>query len=403
MSGALIGQSEDKNKGILSWIKKTQTLGALCSKAFCYAKLKVFNRILKQSFLFFVLLPMALYGSYMLLWQSPLYESQARITIENNDVNNTLMLNIGFMGQSASDEMRSAYLTKSFIESYDMLQHLNKRLGYKELVSSKSIDFFSRLSRGSSHQEQLDYFKKMVSVSFDQETNELFLSMKAFNLDDPPRLLAEIIDASKNFANHISNSLALKRYEFSKKQLENYKEKLYLSEVDLIKFQNEHGIFDPKETAKEISMVMAKLKEKLVSKQTELLTLSAFMQPKASKIISLKEEISALKKQLEEQTSILIGQNHNETLNTLLADYQWKELSLKFASAEYEAAQKAFELASLDVSKQQNILVILSPPTKPDVKSEPQILFNLMVAFMGLGLLYVIIKMAWLIIEEHTD
>jgi capsular polysaccharide transport system permease protein len=150
-------------------------------------------------------------------------------------------------------------------------------------------------------------------------------------------------------------------------------------------------------------MVMAKLKEKLVSKQTELLTLSAFMQPKASKIISLKEEISALKKQLEEQTSILIGQNHNETLNTLLADYQWKELSLKFASAEYEAAQKAFELASLDVSKQQNILVILSPPTKPDVKSEPQILFNLMIAFMGLGLLYVIIKMAWLIIEEHTD
>lgn len=377
-----------------------------CKKWFLYFesyRATVFNGLKRRSFSGYVLLPLFIYACYMLFWQSPIYESNAKISIENNDSNTTLMLNIGFMGQSGSDDMRNAYLTKSFIESYELLETLDKKHDYLSKVSSQKVDFFSRLSKHSSHQEQLDYFRKHITVSFDQETSELVISLEAFDPHDAKEFLDEIIELTKPFINHISNSLAVKRYEFSRKQLEKYKQKLYLAEVDLIKFQNEHGIFDPQETAREVSMVMAKLKERLIGKQTELLTFSAFMQENSSKIISLKEEINAIKKQLEEQTNTLIGNNHNETLNALLADYQWKELTLKFSSTEFEAAQKAYELASLDLAKQQNVLVVLSVPSYPDEKSQPKVLFNVLIAFCLLSFVYVIVKMAWLIIEEHTD
>lgn len=357
----------------------------------------------KRPFFFTVILPCCLYALYMLFYQSPMYESVSRISIENNKDGNGLMLNIGFMGQGPTDDTRTAYLAKSFIESQDMLEKLNKAIAYDKLMSNHHIDYFSRLSEKSNNQQKLNYYQNKLHVVFDHETSELIIKSQAFSAKMAQVILQQIIKETKYFINHVSNTLAEDRFQFCQAQLTKYKEKLYNAELKMIHFQNKNGIFDPKEMAKGVSKLMEGLKERLVTKQTELFTLSAFMQPTASKIIALKEEIKSIKQQISMQTKTLLGEKEDKALNTLMADFEWQTLNLKFAYAEYEAAQKAFDLASLDKAKQQNLLVILSNPFLPDDKSSPIFLSNLFLAFLVFILIFIVGKMAFIIIEEHTD
>lgn len=358
----------------------------------------------QKPFYALVVIPWLIMAFYIVLIKSPIYESTSKILIEKNGKDSGLMINLGFLGQagsgSASD--KNTLLTMEYITSRDALSILNDKLHLKEHYQSKSVDFISRLKRHPKENDFIEYYQSMVEVSFDSKTSELTIFSRAYQPKIAYQQLKEIILESKLFANKISNSFVAEQYKFAEQQLQRAKEKLYKAEQDVIQFQNQHGMLDPKESIRIVSSAMSKLKEGLVSKQTQLITLSSFMDSNASKIIALKKEIKAIKKQIRQQTGFLLGAN-KDLLNTIYAKFQWMQLSLKFAIAEYEASQNAFNMAKIEMAKQQDLVIEVSPPNLPDDYEYPKITYDLIELFVGLFILYALIRMAHIIIQEHRD
>lgn len=357
----------------------------------------------KKAFSLIVLLPWMVFALYILAFKSPTYESVAKILVEkdNNNESMSASMSIWNNNNALTSEI---YLTREHILSREILNQVEKKQALKQHFQNKKVDFLSRLSKSATSSAFLDYYQHKINAVVDPETNQIIITATAFSPDTAKKLLHEIILQTKEFVNRVSNTVAKKQYTFTKLKLHLAKEKLFNAGKSVIAWQNKNGVFDPKETAQVVASVMAKLKGTLVEKQTELITYSSFMQPNSNKVITLQEEIKAIKQQIERQTHVLLGEKKtNGKLNKIMSDFEWIQLQLKFAQAEYQAAQQAFDEAAISLIKNQNMVIVIEPPNLPDEIASPLPFFDLTNAFFFLLILFVLIKMTLIIIREHID
>jgi capsular polysaccharide transport system permease protein len=357
----------------------------------------------KKLFSLLVLLPWIMAAFYIVAIQTPTYESSAKILVEQERKDPMPNSPLGVLGNGHATPSE-IYLTREHILSREVLAKVEEHRSIKSHFQGKNVDFLSRLSKSATEKAFLDYYQHKVNAVVDPETNQIIITASAFSAEAAKQLLSEIILQTKDFVNRVSNTLAKKQYTFAKLKLHLAKDKLFQAGKEVIEWQNQNGVFDPKETAQVVASVMAKLKGNLVEKQTELITYSSFMQPNSNKIITLQEEIKAIKEQIERQTSVLLGKKQkNGKLNKIMYDFEWVQLQLKFAQAEYQAAQQAYDLASINLTKNQNMVIVIEPPNLPDEASGPLPLFDLTNILFLLLILFVLTKMTIIIIREHID
>jgi capsular polysaccharide transport system permease protein len=357
--------------------------------------------IAKKLFSWMVLIPLLAAFVYIFFLQTPVYESSARILIEQDE--SSQAQTPGILGTSHVATPFEVYLTREYIISREAMSIVDKNLQIMNYFQSKKVDGFSRLGN-TTQAKFLKYYRSKVKAVVDPETTEILINASAFDPEMAKKILQEIIVSTKEFVNRVSNTMAKKQYNFAHMKLKLAKDKLFESSRDLIKWQNENGLFDPKETAQVVSSVMAKLKGTLVEKQTELITYSAFMQPSANKLITLQEEIKALKNQITQQTNLLLGKKEqNGKLNKIMSEFELLQLQVKFAQAEYEASQQAFDAAATNLAKNQNMVIVVEPPNLPDEISKPLPLYDLTNVLVVLLILFALTKMAIIIVKEHID
>ena len=297
-----------------------------------------------------VLAPWLICALYVIFMQSPMYVSTAKIIIEKDLDQSPITISAGIFGSSGPANTGETFLTQEYLISREVMVSLQKSLDLKNHYQSGSIDPLSRLKRNANDKAHLDYYRNMVRATVDTKTGEIDIEVKAFSAEKAQKLAASLISEARGFVNRVSNTVADKQYAFAKQQLKESKIKLFKISKRVLEWQNSNGMFDPAESAKVVGNVMAQLKSKLVEKQTDLIAFSSFMQPNSSKIIALREEIDALKTQIERQTADLLSNREDAgRLNQIMSDYEWIQLKLKFAQAEYRSAQQAYDAAAINV------------------------------------------------------
>ena len=90
-------------------------------------------------------------------------------------------------------------------------------------------------------------------------------------------------------------------------------------------------------------------------------------------------------------------------LNQIMSDYEWIQLKLKFAQAEYRSAQQAFDAAAVNVAKQKNSVIEIESPNLADEYEYPKKFYELTNLFILLLVLFFLIKMTINIVQEHID
>lgn len=362
----------------------------------------------KKYFSLCVLLPWFICFIYFVFIVSPQYQSSASIVIEQNGSSSGPVINVGFLGQLGGQNANNDYLAQNFINSRTMLDYLIKHGDFEKYYQNHHIDWLSRLASDPSQQTLLSYYQDKVAIDYDQPSESLDISMRAFDAKHAKMFLGMTIDQTKFFVNKVANTLASVQYRFANEQLQDAKDKLYRAENNMLLFQKSHQMFDPTEAAKVISSVVGKLKQDLVKLQTQLITYAAYMRPNASQIVALKEQVAAVKQQIRSQSGMLLGTGTEKSgadshLNSVLAQYEWVQLELKFAETEYTAADNAYQSARINLSKQQNIVVTVEKPNMPDTYSYPEKAYDLITIFIGLVIAFMLGKMIIIIVQEHRD
>ncbi len=360
----------------------------------------------KHSFFSLVILPTIVAALYYVALASPRYESQAILSLRQNNtapmINNPLA---SLVGGGGLETVANSYLLIDYILSPQMLDTLQADLNIKAMYSSPKIDFFSRLSKNADQIDFLKYYNKMVSISYNMESNAITINVQNYTAEQAQKVLATITQESQDIIDHISHTLAENRMKFNKEQLEIIKQKAINAQDALVEFQNSRGIVDPENSVTTKATVISNLQGQLSAAETELTNLKSYLSPNSNEVKSTEQQIISLKKQINKEKADFLAEDKNDQkqsqLGDMVSNYQWLKINAEFAMTEYQSALQSFETAKLDSQNQQSYLVSVVKPTLPDTAKYPRIIYNLVTIFVILSALYGLGHMIITIILEN--
>ncbi|AEI35684.1 sugar ABC transporter [Francisella salina] len=360
----------------------------------------------KHSFFSFVVLPTLVIAMYYIVLASPRYESQAIVSLRQNNTAPMVDTSLSsILGGGGSDTSANSYLLIDYILSPQMLDKLQADLNIKAMYQNPKVDFFSRLSHNADQIDFLDYYNKMVFLSYNQQSNAITINVQGYTAEQAQKVLDTITKDSQEIIDHISHTLAENRMKFNKEQLDIIKTKAMKAQDALVEFQNSRGIVDPEGSVSTKASVIGSLQGQLTAAETQLTNLKSYLSPNSSEVKATEQQIIALKKQIDKEKADFLAEDKDNKkqsqLDDMVSNYTWLKLNAEFAMTEYQSALQSFETAKLDSQNQQSYLVDVVKPTLPDSAKYPRIIYNLITMFAILSALYGLGRMIITIILEN--
>lgn len=357
----------------------------------------------KSLFFWIVGAPMLLAALYFAIFAADRYVSESVVTVrQSGEVASALSGLGGLLGGLNSPSREETLYLQQYVQSLDMLKYLDARLGLRKAYEAEKMDFVYRLYGGTSQEWFLWYYRNRITVHFDEITGLLSVSVQAFDPALAQAINAEILAQSERFVNEISHRLAREQMAFAETELRKASERLRDAKNKLLAFQNQYGVFDPVAQAQAQATLGGQLDAEVARKEAELKATLAFMQDQAPAVVSLRNEIAALKAQRQiEQQKVASGQG--ERLNRLAAEFHNLSLEAGFAEEAYKAALAAVESTRIEASRKIKSLVVIESPAKPETALYPMRLYDLATLLVGLSLLYGIVLLVIATIQDHRD
>ncbi len=366
------------------------------------AKLKKKNGIIRRSWFWFVLLPFLLSSIYFGFIASDRYVGEAKVIVKQADSNNNSEFGIALLGVGMSSGKQDAQLVRQFVLSLDMLHQLDKSLSLREHYQSNDIDILSRLWQWESQEDFLEYYRKHVSVNYDELSGTLAIRAQAFTPEFAQQIVKALLAQSELYINQIGHQLATEQVNFVKNELDRATEHLRKSKQQILEFQEKYQLFSPEQESGAKLTMVNELEAQLTRNKTELNNLRSYMNETSADIVALNAKIDALETQLLIERSKLVGDKSNNfsDVNAKHADLL---LDLGFATDLYKGSLLSLEQARIEAYRKLKYLVVVDSPNLAEEAEFPKRLYNIMSTLVILSLLYGAMKIIWATIREHRD
>ncbi|EPP8196156.1 capsule biosynthesis protein [Campylobacter lari] len=330
------------------------------------------------------------------------YVSESVLSVKSTTGDSGAITGIAALLTNNSFSSEDITFLKSYIHSLDMLNILEEKIQIRELYQKQKLDFFYSISSSADQEDFLKYYQNRVKIVQENSANGLLrVEVEGFDPQSAHLIASTIVKESEKFINEISHKAARDQMQFAEEELLQFKKRYQKAKDELLAFQNKYGVFDPLKQAEGTLKLIAELESKIAAKEAELLMMQSYINDNAPQIVTIKSEITALKKQLQKEKSKVSSPKSSQKLNDLAAKFQDLTIEAGFAESAYTAALKAYESARIEALRKIKQVVIVQSPSLPQSAKYPEALYNILTAFMILSLIYGIVKFIKMIIEEH--
>ena len=241
-----------------------------------------------------------------------------------------------------------------------------------------------------------------MRVQLNDTNGMLDLEIQGFSPEFAQKLAGLVLERSEAFVNEISHNLAGEQLKFVQDEVALSEQRLKDYTAQLVAFQNETGMLSVSEQGAALNTIMNELQAELIRNQTELQTLTSYLNDRSPQVVALKQRINALQKQLSTEKDRLTDSD-TTTLNDLAAKQQELQLDLDLATKAYSSALVALEGARTEASRKLKQLVVVSSPHLSEEAKYPRVAYTLTNILLILLALYALVRMMRATIREHKD
>lgn len=360
----------------------------------------------KRPFIALVVIPTLLFALYQNFWATERYVSRAQVIVQQPDgmatMDTSMALLAGFGMPSTG--IADTELVKAYILSNDMLQYLDNTLNLRQHFSQESIDTFSRSDATDSREDFYDYYLSRLDIYIDSKSNIVHVDSQAFDAQFAHNLTKTIVARAEWYINSIGHQLANAQLKFIQKESLNIEQRLEQAQTKLLKFQQKYNLLDPMAEGLAMQQITYGLEGQISAKETELKGLLEIMTPNAPQVIVTKNQLTALKNQLEiERIKLSDPSNNHENsipVSEILAKYTDFKVKMELALQAYTSSQISLEKSRIEAYRQLKYLVVLESATKPHEAKYPEVFYNIALFGFIAGMLFVIGRIVILTIRE---
>ncbi|MBE8233165.1 MAG: hypothetical protein HAW67_05460 [Endozoicomonadaceae bacterium] len=359
----------------------------------------------KISFFLFVILPTIIASVYYVSFASKQYYIETQYVIQEGGKIQVDLLGglAGLTGGSSSAQ--NSYIAREYIWSDNLLRELDADLGIRDHYTDTDYDWWARLNHDATFREFADYWYDIIYINHDTTSGITTLGVTAFSAEKGYNIAKQLLAKAEDKINKLSDRSRNDSLSFAKKELSSAEQKLVKARSAVTVFREKRKEIDPEKTTQARLEVVATLEGELVSAESELANVKAYMQPTSFKVRSLKNKIQELKKQIISEKKRWVNKGskgEKSTLSTLISDYEKLVTQKTVAERLYESALASLETARLSAIQQQQYLEVISAPYLPSYAEKPYVFIGILSVFLGSFLLWAIGSLIISAVKDHV-
>ena len=293
-------------------------------------------------------------------------------------------------------EIADSLVLVDYIHSREVVDSLIENTDFLSIYSRPEIDFHYRLDPNAPIEDIVDYWRMMSDIHFDETSMIMTFSVRAFRPEEAERIAAHVIELSEELVNELSMRARNDSVELAREEVRMAEERFREARAALAEFRDREREIDPTATATSQQEIVGALQSQLSEQQALLSSLRATMSEDAPRVLYVKNQIEALRRQIAaERESVArpeeIGGASDPMLTRRLSRFEELEAEREFAQEAYTSALAALETARMEAAKQQRYLAVFVRPAVPQEALYPEGLrWTLIVAaglLLGWGIL----------------
>ena len=358
---------------------------------------------LLRSLLVIVGIPTVFATIYFCLFASDIYVSEARFAIRSAKAGTSVTgLAAILSSPMVSGGGQDTSVIADYTHSQDMLKKVREKLEITSHYSNSEVDVLSRLDNDATDEQLLEYFQKNVMLVRDSASDVLTLKVRAFEPAMAQQLAQLIIELNENLVNTLSTRIEEDALTTAHNEVERASQKVLLASSQMTRFQNTNASLNPAAESSAILSVVTGIESKLVEARAALSEKRAYMRDTSPEVITLKNRVNALSRQLRLEKGRVVGDGKTgQQMNNLIESYQPLVMEQEMAQQQYASALTSLEVARVEAQRKKQYLITFIQPNLPDEAIEPRRLTEIVTVLLFSFLAYLIGGLMWSALKDH--
>lgn len=350
------------------------------------------HTILAISFVLFVVVPSAMVSLYMAFFAADQYHSSASFSVRSIEAGGTTdilgMFNQASAGSTASD----SYILMDYIMSERVVAAADGRFDLEKIYATRALDYFYGIGSNLAIEEKLEYWRNMVTVSFDHASGIIQVTVKAFDPKQAQAITEFVVEQSDNLVNGLSLAARNDVLRATQDEVLASEARLSRARAALRVYRDKSQEVSPEEEAKLAVQLIGSLEQQLTQLNADLVTARNQMDESTPRIRLLKTRIGSLEQQLSVERQRLGTGERRASPNATrtndvagrIAEFEELETEREFAERAYTASLASLEKARIEANNRQRYLALFLEPTLSELAQYPTRLMSALLVTLGL-------------------
>lgn len=350
----------------------------------------------------FVIAPTVAVMGYAALWASPMYISETQFAVRSGSEQSFNFDLASQLFRSNSSEVQDAQVVEAYIRSPDVFTALDKKLQLISYYSSHKWDIFSRLTSEPTLYDKQVFWNRVSNPVVNPDNGIVTYQIKAYDPKMAQEIGNEVLRLSEGLINEMNERARKDTVELAQKEVDIARDRLQKAQKAMESFRETHKELDLQATATGLQTLVMQLEGERARLKAEIADAKSYMQDSAPAMVSLQSKLAGIEKQLSREKARLVGANEDSAINTWVSEYESLTIESEFARKQLTTAMGALETARATLLSKTRYIVPIEKPTLPDESRYPLVWVFTLVTFLGLFLLYGLIRLIIASIREHA-
>ena len=273
-------------------------------------------------------------------------------------------------GAAAAPQVMTSLVDGQYLQVYLESSDIKNRLfpdaqNLEKDYQPKLPDIWTGLSPNSSAPQQLDFYRKQLSVAPQPLSGSVILTTSGFNPKQAFDLNSALLKQARRFVNEVNQSISADQNLFARKEVKLAEINLRKATQNLELFRKENGNLSVQTEQATTSTFISGLESQLVELKVEAAALRRqYKDPNAPEVSFIADQVNELENQIREERERSVSKDGRD-LNTLVLQEAELISDVTFATQTLQAARLAADNSRRESQRQLKFVVVLSQPQMP--------------------------------------
>lgn len=339
------------------------------------------------SFVLLVLLPTIGAGYYLYTMAKDQFVSEVGFTVRREEAPlvSNLLTTLGNVSSSSSSDSDILF---EYVRSQELVRRVDEEIDLRSLYGAVyDEDPLFGLDPEATIEELVDYWQRVVRVSYAPSTGLLELEVRAFDPQTATRVARLVFSKSSEMINELSQIARDDATRYAREDLERAQADLKALRQSLTEFRMRTQIVDPQAAIQGQMGLLASLQQQLGEALIEYDLLVGKAPENDPRILQVKGRLEAIRARIDQERQ-QFGQGGDvadgENYATMVARFEQLLVEREFAEQKYATAVANFDRAQTEAQRQSRYLAAYVGPTEAESAIYPRrLLIFLLVAFFS--------------------